>query len=78
MATASKKLTILVEADVYIALQRQVGRGNIGKFLVEAARPVLTAESSLRAEYKAMAHDEVREHEAREWSEGILTDSYVA
>ena len=74
----TKKLTILVEGDMYRALQRQVGRGNIGRFLIDTARPILTAESSLRSEYEAMAHDEAREREAQTWCEGTLTDSYVA
>jgi hypothetical protein len=76
MAIATKKLTILVEADVYRALQRRVGRGNIGKFLSDVARPHLDPASSLPAEYAEMANDEAREIEAREWSEALMQDSY--
>ena len=78
MANTSKKLTILVESDMYRTLQRRVGRGNIGRFLIEAARPVLNADTSLRSAYEAMSHDEAREREAQEWSESLVQDSYVA
>jgi hypothetical protein len=78
MATTAKKLTILVEPDVYRRLQRQVGRGNIGRFLIEAARPALMAEESLRSAYAEMAADRRREREAREWSESLMSDSYDA
>ena len=78
MNTATKKLTILVETDMYFALHKQVGRGNIGRFLIDNARPVLKGEAALRSSYKAMAKDEDREREAREWSDSVTADSYVA
>ena len=78
MAIATKKLTILVEADMHRALIKKVGRGNIGRFLIEAAKPHLTDDSHVRAGYAAMAADQAREKEALEWSEGLIADSYVA
>ncbi len=78
MATVTKKLTILVDADMHHALIKKVGRGNIGRFLVDAAKPHLTDDSPLRAGYAAMAADQEREKEAFEWSEGLISDSYVA
>ena len=78
MATATKKLTILVDADMHRALLKKVGRGNIGRFLIEAAKPHLNGSSDLQAGYAAMARDEAREKEALEWSENLLNDSYVA
>lgn len=77
MAIATKKLTVLVDADFHRALLRKVGRGNIGRFLTDAAKPLLAANTPLRAGYKAMAKDEAREKEALEWSEGLVGDSYV-
>ncbi|HEY4517451.1 MAG TPA: hypothetical protein VJI74_00990 [Candidatus Paceibacterota bacterium] len=76
MTTVTKKLTILVEADVYRALQKRIGRGNIGRFLSDVARPHLANDSLLRAGYAEMASDYARESEAREWSEGLVADSY--
>ncbi len=77
MNTTAKKLTVLVEADVYRALQRRVGRGNIGRFLSDVARPHLTADTTLRDGYAQMAVDRAREREAREWSESLLPDAYA-
>ena len=77
MAPATKKLTILVEANVHRALIKKVGRGNIGRFLIEAAKPHLVGNARVRAGYAAMAADQAREKEALEWSEGLIADSYV-
>ena len=77
MATTTKKLTILVDADMHRTLVRKVGRGNIGRFLTDAAKPLLATHISLREGYAAMAADDVREKEALEWSEGLLRDSYA-
>ncbi|MGC9602406.1 MAG: addiction module antitoxin [Minisyncoccia bacterium] len=74
MATTTKKLTILVEADVYRALQKQVGRGNIGRFLSDVARPHLLSREALREGYKAMAADKEYCREAHEWSEAMIGD----
>lgn len=76
MSTATKKLTVLVEADVYRALQRRVGRGNIGRFLSDVARPHLISSTTLRDGYAQMAADRAREREAQQWSEGVLRDIY--
>ncbi len=78
MATATKKLTILVDADMHRALIKKVGRGNIGRFLINAAKPHLSDNAHLRAGYAAMAADQAREKEALEWSENLIGDSYVA
>lgn len=78
MNTATHKLTVLMESDIYRALQRHVGRGNIGRFLSDAARPHLASDSLLRAGYAQMAADQAREREAHTWSEGLLNDSYEA
>jgi hypothetical protein len=77
MTAPTKKLTILVGADVHRALLKKVGRGNIGRFLIDAARPHLADDSHLRSGYAAMAEDRAREKEALEWNEGLLSDSYV-
>lgn len=43
------KLTITVEDDVYEGLHRVVGRGQIGRFLANLARPHVTGAGSLKA-----------------------------
>ena len=77
MAIATKKLTILVDSDVHRALLRKVGRGNIGRFLTDAAKPLLLNNSRIRAGYAEMAAAQEREKEALEWSENLLEDSYA-
>ena len=39
-----QKLTLSIEDDLYDMLQRQVGRGSIGRFISEAIRPKLKKE----------------------------------
>lgn len=77
MSHGTKKLTILVDAGMHRTLLRKVGRGNIGRFLTEAAKPLLEHDAALRAGYAAMATDEAREKEAAIWSEELLNDSYA-
>ena len=38
-----RKLTLLLEDDIYDGLQRVAGRGNIGRFVSEKVRPYLVA-----------------------------------
>ncbi len=52
----TKKLTISIDDRVYDGLHAIVGRGNIGKFLEDLARPFVVTES-LSAAYAAMATD---------------------
>jgi len=66
-----RKLTITVEDSVYRGLQKVVGRRNISRFLNDLAREHVMA-GELEAGYRAMAQDEAREHEALEWSEGLI------
>ena len=77
MSIHAKKLTILVDADTHRALLRKVGRGNIGRFLTDAAKPLLSSNNPLRKAYAEMAADSRREKEASEWSENLLEDSYA-
>jgi hypothetical protein len=64
-----KKLTIIVDQDVYDGLHRLVGRGHISRFLTELARPHVAPNG-----YAAMAMDEEHEREAMEWIEGLVAD----
>ncbi len=69
----TKKLTVSIDDRVYDGLHAIVGRGNIGKFLEDLARPFVVTES-LAAAYAEMAADEDRDTEADEWCESLATD----
>lgn len=73
----TRKLTISIDDQVYDGLHAIVGRGNIGKFLEDLARPFVVNES-LAAAYAQMAADEMREAEADEWCESLVEDSFDA
>ncbi len=69
----SKKLTIIVDNEVYAGLHNVVGRRRISRFLNDLARPHVTRQDLAEA-YRAMAADEDREHEAEEWVEAVTDD----
>ncbi|HVX16317.1 MAG TPA: hypothetical protein VHC22_34340 [Pirellulales bacterium] len=66
----NRKLTISIDGAVYDGLHALIGRGNIGKFLENLARPFVI-EDTLAASYKAMAADETRERDADEWTDAM-------
>jgi hypothetical protein len=66
-----QKLTITIDKEVYDALYRTVGKGKIGKFLENLARPHVLQED-LASAYQAMAADTERELAALEWSNGTI------
>ncbi len=72
-----KKMTITLDEAVYDGLVRVVGRRKISQFLEDLARPHVMYDD-LEAGYKAMAADEIREKEAKEWDEGLIGDSDAA
>jgi hypothetical protein len=63
-----RKLTVTVSESIYEALYRQVGKGQITKFIenVVSANLDLTDES-LEAGYRAMMADTEQEKETEEW-----------
>jgi hypothetical protein len=69
----TKKLTISIDDRVYDGLHAVVGRGNIGKFLEDLARPFVVTDY-LAAAYIEMTADEAREAEADEWCEALAAD----
>ena len=74
MATATKnkkKLTIMLDSDVYDGLRAKVGGRRIGSYISDLARPHVVL-SDLEAGYKAMAADKEYNQEADEWTEGTL------
>jgi hypothetical protein len=68
-----KKLTITVDSEVYNGLHTIIGRRRISRFLNDLTRPDVVGQD-LSAGYSAMAADEVRESEAKGWSEGLVGD----
>jgi predicted CopG family antitoxin len=69
----NRKLTITVSEAVYTGLHRTIGRRRISQFIERLARPHVVPED-MEASYRDMAADEAREHEALEWSEGLIAD----
>jgi hypothetical protein len=69
-----KKLTILIDSEVYEGLHRVAGRRKIGRFIEALVRPHVVG-VDLDAAYRAMAADEAREAEALEWSEATIGDA---
>jgi hypothetical protein len=69
----TRKLTISIDDRVYDGLHAIVGRGNIGKFLEDLARPFVVTES-LAAAYAEMTADDSRDAEADEWCEALASD----
>ncbi|HVX13096.1 MAG TPA: hypothetical protein VHC22_18070 [Pirellulales bacterium] len=69
----NRKLTISIDAAVYDGLHALLGRGNIGRFLENLARPFVL-DDALAASYQAMAADESHERDADEWTEALTPD----
>jgi predicted CopG family antitoxin len=69
----SKKSTIVVDDDVYKGLYERIGRRSISRFLNDLAKPHVSMYDVIEG-YKAMAADEVREKEAFEWTENLVSD----
>ena len=70
-----RKLTITLSHDVYEGLHRTVGRGRISSFIEEVVRPHVLSPSSLEDEYRDMAADREREHEAAEWVDSLAGET---
>lgn len=72
MNTATKKkVTLMIDAQVYESLKQKVGARGIGAYVSDLVRPHVV-ENDLEAGYKAMAIDTEREKEAKEWTEATL------
>ncbi len=77
MNTATKtKLTVMLDTEVYKALQEKVGGRKIGAFLSNLARPHVVVDT-LDSRYKEMSLDIAREHDAKEWVESDVEVSYT-
>ena len=68
-----KKMTISLDEAVYEGLYRTIGRRRMSQFIEDLLRPHVL-DSSLDAGYQAMAADQERETEAKEWCDALATD----
>ena len=72
MATATKKkLTIMLDSQVYEGIKNKVGSRGIGAYLSSLARPHILTDT-LEDGYKAMSRDNKYNDEAADWIEGTL------
>lgn len=68
-----KRMTITLDEAVYEGLYRTVGKRRMSQFIEDLVRPHVM-ESSLDEGYRAMADDEDREAEAKEWADAFAAD----
>lgn len=69
--STKKKITIMLDSQVYDGIRAKVGGRGIGAYLSQLARPhVVTGD--IEAGYEAMAADKEYKREASEWVEGVL------
>ena len=67
-----RKLTILIDDEVYERLHAAAGRRRVGRYVEQLVRDRLHDE--LDSAYAAMAREEAREREAFDWAEATLED----
>ncbi len=68
-----KKMTISLDEAVYDGLYRTIGKRRMSQFIEDLLRPHVL-DSALDAGYQAMAADETRESEAKEWIDALTKD----
>jgi len=68
-----RKLTILLDEQVYERLHAVAGKRRVGRLVEQLVRDRLLSED-LDGAYAAMAADERRETEAFDWAEATLED----
>lgn len=68
-----KKLTISIDEKVYKGLYATIGEGKISQFIENLVKPHVLHQDLVLA-YQEMATDEKREHDAADWSEGVIGD----
>lgn len=66
---AKRKVTLMLDRQVYDGLLAKFGARGIGNYLSSLARPHVVL-SDLEAGYKAMAADIAYNRDAKEWIEG--------
>ena len=69
----ARKLTILLDDQVYARLHAVAGKRRVGRFVESLVRDRVLRED-LESGYAAMAADESRESAAFDWAEATLGD----
>jgi hypothetical protein len=67
-------MTISLDEAVYDGLYRTVGKRRMSQFIEDLLRPHVL-DTVLDAGYQAMAADETREANAKEWIDGLTKDA---
>lgn len=67
---AKKKITLMLDAEVYAGLQQKVGVRKVGEYLSRLARPYVIS-TDIAASYQALAAADEQNQEAKEWEEGV-------
>lgn len=70
-----KKLTITIDEMVYNNLHIVIGKRKISKFIENLVKPYIK-ETGLKLAYQEMNKDVIREKEATEWTEGLISDEH--
>ncbi len=72
----SQRINILVSNDVHTWLKKNIGKGNVSRFMNNLILPYLQTyeENTLLDLYQSAASDPIREKEAEEWGEAQLTE----
>lgn len=70
-----RTLTISIDDTLYQELSERIGVEHIDEAIEDILRSMLDEPVDLDEEYRAMAADENREREAREWADGLIEDS---
>lgn len=65
-----KKITLMMDAEVYEGLQQKVGVRKVGDYLSELARPFVRT-TDIAASYKELAADTAQASEAKEWERAV-------
>lgn len=68
-----KRMTITLDEEVYNGLYRRIGKRKMSQFIEELLRPHVL-DTALEAGYEAMAADQEREAEAKEWCNSLAGD----
>lgn len=69
-----RRMTITLDEAVYEGLYRTVGKRRMSQFIEDLLRPHVLDNTALDDGYRAMAADQAREVEAREWCNGLAGD----
>lgn len=72
-AKTKKKVTLMLDTQVYEALVKKFGARGMGEYISNLVRPRIVA-ADLEAGYKAMAEDKEYEAQAKEWIEGTVSE----